>query len=332
MSNRLDALLSFWSAHKTDMQWVLATLIEIEGSSYRKPGAMMLINDLGKYYGLLSGGCLESDIMRQARQCWENGQQRIIEYDMREEEDIAWQMGIGCGGRVRILLQPVSQANDFLYLDELNRNIQSNTLCWYKQNVSVDVPNNDITPANPVDTLFDFGTTQFHYTGDVFQQLIIPSPHFAILGGGVDALPLASIAHTLGWRVSVVDPRISYARKGHFPTGVMLVSQDYQSLSKEGFGRDVDAFMVMHHNVDLDAQGLDLIAQFNPRYIGLLGPGHRTVRVKDAAKCDLSDINLANPAGLRLGGDLPETIALSIVSEIQAVLSQADAKSISGYV
>ena len=112
MANRITQLLTYWSEDRDKHLWVLATIIQTDGSSYRKAGAMMLINDMGQYFGLLSGGCLESDIMRQARRCWDNLQNRIIEYDMREEEDLAWQLGIGCGGMGKIFLQAVHAAND----------------------------------------------------------------------------------------------------------------------------------------------------------------------------------------------------------------------------
>jgi xanthine dehydrogenase accessory factor len=112
-------LLNNWYEQRDELEWVIATIIGTEGSSYRKPGAMMMINSLGQYHGLISGGCLESDIMRQSRQCWMSGKNIIIQYDMREEEDITWQLGIGCGGLVRILLQPVSADNAYLKLIEL---------------------------------------------------------------------------------------------------------------------------------------------------------------------------------------------------------------------
>ena len=91
MANHLHHLLEHWYEKRDELDWVLATIIGTEGSSYRKSGAMMMINSLGQYHGLLSGGCLESDIMRQARRCWDNQKSRMIQYDMREEEDLAWQ-------------------------------------------------------------------------------------------------------------------------------------------------------------------------------------------------------------------------------------------------
>ena len=117
MANHFQQILKIWFPERDNHNWVLASIVGTEGSSYRKIGAQMLINDLGQYFGLLSGGCLESDIMVQARRCWDSNHNRIIQYDMREEEDLAWKLGIGCGGLVRILLQPVHALNGYLSLD-----------------------------------------------------------------------------------------------------------------------------------------------------------------------------------------------------------------------
>ncbi len=95
MSNRLQALLTHWLPEKDSCQWVLASIIETQRSSYRKASAMMLINNLGKSYGLLSGGCLEADLMRQAQKCWQTGSNITVCYDMQDDTDIAWQLGIG---------------------------------------------------------------------------------------------------------------------------------------------------------------------------------------------------------------------------------------------
>ena len=166
MANRLNQLLKQWQSSRNTQKWVLATIIETDGSSYRKPGAMMMINDLGQYYGLLSGGCLESDIMLQARRCWDSGRNRIVEYDMREEEDLAWKLGIGCGGMVRILLQPVDEHNQYLQLGELYSLLENNKSAEYGQVVHEKAPQNILREAS-VDAVLE------HEAG-VFKQLLKP--------------------------------------------------------------------------------------------------------------------------------------------------------------
>lgn len=318
MANHTKQLLNTWYPKKDDMQWVLATIIETQGSSYRKPGAMMMINSLGKYHGLLSGGCLESDIMRQSRQCWETGNNKIIQYDMREEEDLAWQLGIGCGGLVRILLQAVSAENDYLQLLNLRDQINQNKGCEYTQALIDDKPINSLQ-AN---------VAAQH---EVFVHHILPPPHIAVFGGGVDAVPLVNIAATLGWQITLVDARPSYARAAEFKHADHIIKHPIADLSEATWLTQIDAAVVMMHNVELDAQALTLLQYSAAKYVGLLGPTHRTDRVLQQAALKHHELRkpLANPIGLRLGGELPESIALSIVAEIHAFLEQADGLSIS---
>ncbi|UTW45091.1 XdhC family protein [bacterium SCSIO 12696] len=331
MANRLNQILTIWSESKDSLQWVLATIVATDGSSYRKAGAMMLINSLGKYHGLLSGGCLESDIMRQARRCWETGYSRIIEYDMREETDVSWQLGIGCGGMVRILLQPVSADNNYLELMELQRHSQQRQPCIYRQKIFQGFPESAV--LQPVDApqlanrkvLLDADSSMLY-------QQVRPTPHLAVFGGGVDATPVVELAATLGWHISLFDPRAGYARAAYFPGAQQVIHQSYLELSGHGAVADIDAAVVMHHNVELDAQAIQLLQQSPVKYLGLLGPAHRTERVLQAAGLSKNDLKLplANPVGLRLGGELPESIALAMVAEIHAVLEGTDGLSISG--
>lgn len=318
MANHIKQLLNTWYPDKNKLQWILATIIGTEGSSYRKPGAMMMINSMGQYYGLLSGGCLESDIMRQSRRCWETGKNKIIQYDMRDEEDLAWQLGIGCGGLVRILLQVVNADNNYLSLPTLREHINQNRACEYKQVL------NEEAPLNVVNEELESQST-------VFVHNIQPPPHIAIFGGGADAVPVVSIAANLGWQITLLDPRPSYARASDFPGAHLIVKDNFNTLQNAHCLGNISAAVIMTHNIELDAQALMLVQQSGASYTGLLGPRHRTERVLQHAKTSFQRLSkpLANPIGLRIGGELPESIALSILSEIHAYLAQTDAQSIS---
>lgn len=329
MSNRISQLLSHWKDHRDTHSWVLATIIETDGSSYRKAGAMMLINDMGEYFGLLSGGCLESDIMRQARRCWDNQQNRIIEYDMREEEDLAWQLGIGCGGMVKILLQPVNQSNDYLLLEQLNQALEERNTVFYQQNIEEATPRNNIFFESPPERRLEDVKQQT--PSPYFIQKLTPAPLLAIFGGGVDAKPLVSMAAELGWELYLVDPRVGYAKHTHFSKAQHIVRTPMRSLSNSPWLKQIDAALILTHNVKLDGEALALLQSSDAKYIGLLGPVHRTERVLDSAKLTRAKLKtpLANPVGLRLGGELPESIALSMLAEVHAVLEKADGQSIS---
>ncbi|GAC14864.1 XdhC family protein [Aliiglaciecola lipolytica] len=334
MANTLSAILSKWFEKKDTCQWVLATIFETQGSSYRKPGAHMLINDLGEYHGLLSGGCLESDIMLQSRKCWDNGQGRIVEYDMTEEEDLAWKLGIGCGGLVKILLQPISAQNDYLNLDKVYSRINHNGHCRYAQAISSGIPQVEF------DDLSRDVTKKTHLvdrSGQLYlEQILCPPVNLCVFGAGVDARPVVNFAVNLGWRVTLVDPRTSHGRRQYFDGVQQIIKQPMKSLVENAHEltwlKETDAIIIMSHNLSIDAQAVLLSAKSKAKYVGMLGPIHRTQRVFVLVDLDRRDypIPFANPIGLRLGGELPESIALSMVSEVHCFLEQQDGNSISG--
>ncbi|CAI3798329.1 putative xanthine dehydrogenase subunit A [Rheinheimera sp. MM224] len=334
MSNQLMNLLYSWQKQKDEMQWVLATIFETAGSSYRKSGAMMLINSMGQYKGLLSGGCLEADIMRRARQCWDSGKNRIIQYDMREEDDLSWTLGLGCGGMVKILLQPIVAQHGYLGLPELMMKLEAQQRCGYVQQLNEDIPSNYLVPVEEAERSLAEGEKagQFEKDGSVFLlHCLKPPPFVAVFGGGLDAKPLVSMAIELGWRVKLIDPRPANAREAYF-RGAELFKKEILSLESEPWLHNLDAAIVMSHNIELDAQALTVLKEQKLKYLGVLGPEHRTARVLKLAGLSAADlpVRLANPMGLRLGGDLPESIALSVLAEVHAVLENQNAESISG--
>jgi len=317
MSNRLAPLLDIWFEQKDECQWVLATIVETKGSSYRKPGAMMLFNSLGKSFGLLSGGCLESDLLRQAQKCINKNSNVSVCYDMQDEADIAWQLGIGCGGLVKVLLQPIHQKNNYLELIRLRFILAQRQIAHYKINLDSD--------SNHVHTAIDTPSFKINSSFDIE---IPPTPALIVFGGGIDAKPLIDMADTLGWHITLIDSRVGYARKEYFLKANSIIKQTYSKLSNNALLINADAIVIMHHNVHLDAQALKLSNSSKAKYIGLLGPQHRTEKVFiDAGLTSYTFTKpLANPIGLDLGGDLPESIALSILAQAHAQLSNTNAQ------
>jgi xanthine dehydrogenase accessory factor len=322
MSNRLAALLANWFPEKDSCQWVLASIIETQRSSYRKAGAMMLINSLGKSYGLLSGGCLEADLKRQAQKCWQGETNLTVCYDMQDDGDIAWQLGIGCGGLVNVLLQPINRANNYLDLLALKNQLDNRSTCFYH-----------------IDTFNAHAKNQVLSKYDSSLEPLIaikPAPALVIFGGGIDAKPLVTIAYTLGWFICLVDSRTAYARSAYFQEADLVINQDYDQLEQNLLLPKADAIVIMHHNVALDARALQLVNRQTTlaaaSYLGLLGPQHRTEKVLKKAQLLSTDLpcKLANPIGFDLGGELPESIALAVLSQAHAAIEQASGKSL-GY-
>ncbi len=313
MSNQLEQILNTWYPDRDNLDWVLATVIETAGSTYRKSGAMMLINSLGQFYGLISGGCLESDLVRHARQCFDSGKNKHVCYDMQEEDDIGWQLGIGCGGMVKLLLQPINKQNNYLELELLLGNLNNRVACYYIQDKQ------SLTFVNKVETKEQLTAA----TSSQITHKITPVPQLVIFGGGVDAQPVCNIAATMGWKVIIADERVNHARPTHFGSAKHISKQAFSELANEQWLFNTDAIVIMTHNVEMDARALKLVQSSQAKFIGLLGPKHRTDKVLKAAGLTYQTLTnpISNPIGIDIGGELPEAIALSILAEIQGVLS-----------
>ena len=163
-------------------------------------------------------------------------------------------------------------------------------------------------------------------------QQLSPAPLLAVFGAGVDAKPVVSIAAELGWQVLLIDPRVGYAKTEFFTKATQIIRHPFVELYNATWLSQIDVALVLTHNIKLDAAALKLLQNSSAKYVGLLGPIHRTDRVLDIAQLSRKDLTkpLANPVGLRLGGELPESIALSMLAEAHAVLEEADGLSISG--
>ena len=158
-----------------------------------------------------------------------------------------------------------------------------------------------------------------------------PPFHLLIVGGGVDARPLASLAATLGWEITLCDPRPANARREHFMRVDTVLRCPPLQLTDEPLFKTFDAAIVMTHNLQLDANAVAALQASPIKYLALLGPIVRRGQVLELADLDKNSllVPIAGPAGLRLGGELPEDIALSILAECQAVINGKDANSIS---
>nr|WP_320136646.1 XdhC family protein [uncultured Amphritea sp.] len=324
MSNQLTALLNAWKQGKDETDWVLGTVYKTEGSAYRKAGAMMLINGNGQQFGLLSGGCLEADIMRRTRAVMQTQQAALLVYDANDEDDWSFQLGIGCGGKVYIMLQPISPEND-LGMNDMIAALKRRKTGIYHQKI------------NAVNAYFEAGnntgiarsTIEHRQDGEWLMTPISPEPHLLVIGGGIDARPVVSISGELGWRVTLADPRTVNARKAYFPHATTIIRKLDDNLSKYIQSEKVDAVVVMSHNLELDAQALACCQNSGLSYLALLGPQHRYKQV--LALSGLTEQQLtcpvSAPAGLDIGGQLPESIALSILAECHATLHQSQSQS-----
>ena len=281
---------------------------------------MMLFNGHGQQFGLLSGGCLEADIMRHARQVMLTGEVELLAYDGSDEDDWSYQLGIGCGGKVYIMLQPLGAGND-LGLGAMAAALARRESGVYRQKIGAaeaefETRDEVALPRSVIETRDD---------GDWLVTPIAPEPHLLVVGGGIDARPLVAIAGELGWRVTLVDPRSTHARAGYFPRAGTVLRESGEELTRYIDAEKVDAAVIMSHNVDIDAGALRACQGTGLGYVALLGPEHRYRQVLETARLEESKLTcrVSAPAGLDLGGQLPESIALSILAECHAVLHRS---------
>ena len=336
MSNQLTQLLGQWYPLRDSTEWVLGTVYKTEGPCYRKAGAMMLFNGVGQQYGLLSGGCLESDIQNHAKRVMQTSQSVTLCYDGSDEDDISFQLGIGCGGTVYIVLQLVNQENDYLHLDQVLTSLKDRSGGFYHQKI----PNEDdgdtqrelrkktqnwFEPSSDKERKVPIESIQESW----FVTEIKPEPHILIVGGGLDARPVVSIAKELGWMVTLCDPRPANARSEVFSGATTIIRTLDEKLTAYCVDQRVDAVVIMTHNVVMDAQAVALIVGVERlKYLALLGPVARKIKVLETVNVQESDLPtaLSGPAGFDIGGELPESIALSILAEChQALFKPKDA-------
>ncbi|MBL8202250.1 MAG: XdhC family protein [Chromatiales bacterium] len=295
---------------------VLATVVDTAGSTYTKAGHRILIADSGDYQGLVSGGCLEGDLASHAREVIASGEARLITYDLRGGNDELFGLGIGCDGLLRILLQRLSPEGDYEPFTRMAHIQRGDTPCHCAVLLA------DRGEFRTGDTLFDAvnpadGSSQ----ADVLYTTLRPLPRLLVLGAGPDATPVVTLADLLGWRITVVDHRPAYLDRPAFAIADGRVCAPADTLAKQVTLALFAAAIVMSHHLATDRSYLAALAPSAIPYIGLLGPPGRRDRLLrelgDAAGA-LGD-RLHGPAGLDIGADSPESIALSILGEIHAM-------------
>lgn len=290
---------------------VAAFVIATEGSTYRKPGALMLFSAQGERRGLLSGGCLEGDLQEHAlRLLGDGGRCLVRSYDSRGSDDPIWGLGLGCEGLMKVLLLRVDAATAYEPLATLlEAPLQRRAAAF-----TIDIDSGELATATPTATRLE---------GQRFTIAAERIPALLLCGAGPDAEPVAALAATLGWQVTVVDHRPAYIETQRFTNGVRLLRADPPQLGTQLDLGGFDAAVVMSHHLTADGQYLGALARSVVPYVGLLGPAARRERLFAELGADAASLRprLRAPVGLDLGGRTPEAIALSIIAEIQAVLN-----------
>lgn len=330
---------------------VLATVVRVEGSAYRRPGARMLITALGQTQGTLSGGCLESEVARTAFWLTEQGPalRSYSTSDETEDGEVAVSFGLGCNGKVHILFERVNGESAGLLLGALRtqqRDGQARAvatvitasaclgerLLWSAEGAVSSGQLPDSLQAGlsaPLQQAIAERRSSLHYLeqdAQVLQVLVEylpPARRLVVFGGGHDAQPLVRMARLLGWQVTVIDSRAHFARASRFPEADSVLLGTLDNSFNPGPLLQGAAVAVMTHSLQQDAHWLQCALASGALYIGQLGPRERTERLLSEMPALPAPAlaRLHYPVGLDLGGDTPESVAMAILAEMTAVLN-----------
>jgi len=318
---------------------VLVTLVRAEGSSYRRPGARLLLGVRGEYAGTISGGCLEAEVLRKAT--WLVREGAVVErYSTMFDDTAEVPFGLGCGGVVDLLLEPANTAESRALMAALKASLtgeQVTVLTWLPcgdrglgravLSASGDFlfASNELAEPELVDARAGVllrGWVENMPEGIFVEKIDAPQRLF-VLGAGDDAKPLVSMAALLGWSVTVMDGRAQLARAERFPEAERVVV--FPSGSADALGiRPEDAVVLMTHSYEQDGELLAALLPLRPRYLGVLGARHRSSLLVSETAAKLGRTigacceQIYAPVGLDLGGDGPEAIALAVIAEVQA--------------
>lgn len=349
---------AFEKAVKEQKKAVLATVVHIEGSSYRAPGARMLITEDGQLTGAVSGGCLEGDVLRKALLVMMEEKPMLVTYDTSDDEgDSVIGINLGCNGVIRILLEPLSpnkeqtpitllqKATDhrkpavvvtFFNTAETKQELQGTRLTYSDNNFFIADTGLPIEQRKMLgdlhrvlagkDSLFvEYSqTSKGNGALTAFMEYISPMPAIIVAGAGNDVQPLAQMAGVLGWDISLIDGRKSYANEERFPGCQVMISSPEAALQKMVIDEQT-AVLLMSHNYDYDKAILTQAIKTVTPYIGILGPTKKTDKLLAELKADGVEISaeqearVFGPVGFDIGAETSEEIALSILAEIKAV-------------
>ena len=359
----LDAILAQYEQLKNaKTESVLATVVHVEGSSYRRAGARMLVDEYGTITGAISGGCLEGDALRKALHALHQQKNKLVTYDTSDEDDAIIGAQLGCNGIIQVLFELLD------YNDETNPCELLKTVVAQKNSLAIAVQfnldrykdqpgttllideNSAFIGKQPKEELLALILEQAQLTlenkknrfaeiamKDEIRHLFIqnyqPPVKLIIVGAGNDAQILAQQADLLGWDVIVTDGRPTHANKERFTSSCqVIVTKPEQTLSSI----DIDqhsCFALMSHNYNYDLAVLKLLfAEDKIPYIGILGPFKKYQRMQNDLMTEGFDLTeeiknkIHAPIGLEIGAETPAEIGLSILAEIQSVLTRTSAR------
>ena len=359
-----NIIKAFEEAQKQGRQTALATVVHVDGSSYRRPGARMLVTDEGQLTGAISGGCLEGDALRKALLVLNQQKTMLVTYDTMDEDDAKLGVGLGCNGIIQVLIEPIDITNPnnpiellrgvigkrqksvltTLFSLQNRKEEQPGTCLLLKEDGMVDTINDkyafkgilleDAKKAMAAQTSSFKNYISEKQNITAFIEFVKPPVSLIVIGAGNDVMPLVDMANILGWETSIVDGRANYARPERFVSACQVLVSKPENVLEQITIDEQTVFVLMTHNYNYDLAMLKALIKRNVVYVGSLGPKKKSDRMLDELREEgihVNDEQLKNiygPSGLDIGAETPEEIALSILSEIKAVLSGRGGESL----
>jgi xanthine/CO dehydrogenase XdhC/CoxF family maturation factor len=341
------------------LKYALATVVFIEGSAYRKPGARMLINEKGESIGAISGGCLEEDVVRKAIFVMMKAESQLIRYQTTDDEEATNAYRLGCNGTIHVLIEPIlpNQENQTInFLQKIAPQNEPSVLCTlfsmknsstpplgstclFDGNQFIGEASSQIIDELQLDIKTVFNQQQSaikEYSIDgvnqtAFLEFIQPVITLNIFGAGYDVLPVIEMAKVLGWKINVINKRPKILKTRGID---QFTVANPEKLFDEIDINNRTAFVLLSHNYDYDKDMLRELLKNNLPYIGMLGPKNKLAKFVREFREEglvLSEEEIAqihSPIGLDIGSESAEEIALAIMAEVKSVFSDKESKAL----
>lgn len=325
-----------------ESECVLAVIVKVEGSAYRREGARCLIMPDGQVTGILSGGCIEEDLRGHAAEVLSTGEPGRVFYDFRAGEDDVWGTGIGCNGAITVWLEPFAPVRFPEQAERMLDDLRSRSQAREPYEIATVLSSSDNRVYPPGTRLQSGGCTLSGSQGadrsagiaertvqgiqlELLVESVHPRPELIIIGAGEDARLLCSMAAMLQWRVTILYHLTDKVSRERF-----MDADDIRIIPRLAYEQAETAgkyVVIMTHNLELDREAVRRLLPSDVAYMGLVGSRYRLERILEGIEAEQPDFDrrllgkLYSPAGLDIGAETPQEIAMSIMAEATAVRS-----------
>ncbi|HEY3815945.1 MAG TPA: XdhC family protein [Polyangiaceae bacterium] len=333
--------------------FLVATVVRVRGSSYRRPGARLLVTRDSWVTGSISGGCLEHDVLTRGWWRTRDGGPHVVTYDTRSHDELGWRLGVGCEGVIDVLLEPAKDhgVDAFEFFARCSESQERGALATVfggtaRLGARVAVTATGSVASDELDDatrrsladecrrvlragecrVIDGGSTASPL--EALVEVVLPPPRLFIVGAGHDVVPVVTMAQTLGWEAIVCDATAHFATRERFAGADEILVATPAELAGRVDASDRAVVVVMSHDYERDRACLSALLATRVVYIGMLGPRRRTARMLDELRVGRADPRVHGPVGLAIGAETPQEIALAIVSEVQSVLTGSSGVSL----